>query len=47
MNIYEEDKKDNRIENKDKVGDDFLVFDEFYPKKLKKLKIENLKKEII
>ena len=34
MNIYEEDKKDNGIENEDKVGDDFLVFDS---KKLKKI----------
>ena len=40
-NIYEEDKKDNGIENEDKVGDDLLVFDEFYEKKLKK--IENRK----
>ena len=32
-NIYEEDKKDKGIVNEDKLGDNLLVFEEFYPKK--------------
>ena len=31
-NIYEEDKKDNGIKNEDKLGDDFLVFENFIQK---------------